>query len=150
MPDAQHIKKFTGLYRHGVDSKNRITIPAGWRAIAEGDLYARLDSAGNYVSILTEEELEKIIAELRALTDVSPVQRDQWIRKVSSGAQLCSADKQGRMVLPPEFCAKAALQGEVVLVGVMGQFQIWNSERWAAQQTAEEEGNQVLSNRFGL
>ena len=148
--DAYNNIKFTGLYRHGVDSKNRITIPADWRSGEEGVLYVRLHSTGTHVIVMSPAEIDKIIAGLEALADVTPAQRQQWIRKVAAGAQRCCVDKQGRMVLPPDFCAKAGLAGEVTLAGVMGQFQIWNSERWAAQQAAEETGNQDLANRLGL
>lgn len=148
--DAYNNIKFTGLYRHGVDSKNRITIPADWRSGEEGVLYVRLHSTGTYVEAMSPAELDKIIAGLEALDDVSPVQRQQWKRKVSSGAKRCCVDKQGRMVLPPDFCEAAGLQGEITLAGVMGQFQIWNNEKWAAQQATEETGNQELANRLGL
>jgi MraZ protein len=148
--DAYNHITFTGQYRHGVDPKNRITIPADWRSGEEGVVYVRLHSTGTHVIVMSPAELDKTIAGIEARTEVEPALRQQWIRKVASGAQRCCVDKQGRMVLPPEFCAKAGLQGEVTLAGVMGQFQIWNSERWAAQQTAEEAGNQDLANRLGL
>jgi len=38
----------------------------------------------------------------------------------------------------------------VMLVGVYGQFEIWNSERWTAQQTAESADNQDFANELGL
>ena len=148
--DAYNSVKFTGQYRHGVDPKNRITIPADWRCGEEGVLYVRLHSSGNHVIVMSPAELDKTVEGIEAHTDVPEPTRLAWKRQISSGAQRCSVDKQGRMVLPPEFCAKAGLQGEVTLAGVMGQFQIWNSQRWEAQQAAEAAHIQELANRLGL
>ncbi|MEI8234456.1 MAG: division/cell wall cluster transcriptional repressor MraZ [Verrucomicrobiota bacterium] len=99
---------------------------------------------------MTPDELDKTVMGIEALADVALPVRQQWIRKVTAGAQRCCVDKQGRMVLPPEFCAKAGLQGEVTLAGVMGQFQIWNSQRWETQQAAEAADTQEFANRLGL
>jgi len=148
--DAYNTMTFTGLFRHGVDSKNRITIPADWRSGDEGVLYVRLHTLGTHVIVMSPAQLDKKVAMIEARTDITVGKRQQLVRQVSSGAQRCAADKQGRMVLPPEFCAQAGLQGEVALVGVYGQFEIWNAERWAAQQSAEAADNQDLANELGL
>jgi len=148
--DTYNSAKFTGQYRHGVDPKNRITIPADWRSGEEGVLYVSLHSTGSHVIVRTPGELDRAVAEIESLSDVAFPTRQIWIRKVTAGAQRCCVDKQGRMVLPPEFCAKAGLQGEVTLAGVMGQFQIWNSQRWEAQQAAEATDTQEFATRLGL
>ena len=148
--DAYNTITFTGLFRHGVDPKNRITIPADWRSGEEGVLYVRLHSLGTHVIVMRPAELEKKVAMIEARADLPAGKRQQLVRQIASGAHRCSADKQGRMVLPPEFCAQAALQGEVTLVGAYGQFEIWNRERWSAQQSAEAEEKQDLANELGL
>jgi len=148
--DAYNLITFTGGFRHGVDSKNRITIPADWRSGEEGVLYVRLHTLGTHVIVMPPAQLDKKVAMIEARTDITVGKRQQLVRQIAAGAQRCCVDKQGRMVLPPEFCTKAALQGEVTLVGVYGQFEIWNTERWAAQQTAEAEDNQDLANELGL
>jgi len=148
--DIYNSAKFTGLFRHGVDSKNRITIPSDWRSSEAGVVYVRLHSSGEHVIVMSPAELDKIVAGIEAQTDVPPPTRLAWVRMVTAGAQRCCVDKQGRMVLPPEFCEKAALRGEVRLVGVRGQFQIWNAERWEAQLAAEASQAAELSNRLGL
>ena len=148
--DAYNTITFTGSFRHGVDSKNRITIPADWRSGEEGVLYVRLHSSGGHVVVMPPAQLDKKVAMIEARADITAGKRQQLVRQISAGAQRCCADKQGRMVLPPEFCAQAGLQGEVALVGVYGQFEIWNTERWTAQQTAETAENQDLATELGL
>jgi len=148
--EAYNTIKFTGSFRHGVDLKNRITIPADWRSGEDGVLYVRLHTLGTHVIVMSPAQLDKKVAMIEGRTDITVGKRQQLVRQIAAGAQRCGADKQGRMVLPPEFCTQAGLQGEVALVGVHDQFEIWNTERWAAQQTAEAADNQDLANELGL
>ncbi len=46
-----------------------------------------------------------------------------------SGAQECPI-KQGRITLPPDLREIAGLQKEVMLVGELKYFEIWDKERW--------------------
>lgn len=148
--DAYNSIKFTGQFRHGVDSKNRITIPSDWRSGEEGVLYVRLHTSGSHVIVMPPAQLDKLVEGIGARTDFTAGKRQQLIRQISAGAQRCCADKQGRMVLPPEFCTKAGLQGEVTVAGSHGHFEIWNTERWTAQQAADAEENQDFANDLGL
>ena len=148
--DAYNAITFTGLFRHGVDSKNRITIPADWRSGEEGVVYVRLHSLETHVIVMSPAQLDKKVAMIEGRADITPGKRQELVRAFAAGSHRCCVDKQGRMVLPPEFCAKAGLQGEVTLAGVMGQFEIWNTERWTAQQTAQAADNQDLATELGL
>jgi len=148
--DAYNTVTFTGSFRHGVDSKNRITIPSDWRSGEEGVLYVRLHSLGTHVIVMSPAQLDKKVAMIEGRADITPGKRQELVRAFASGSHRCCVDKQGRMVLPPEFCAKAGLQGEVTLAGGMGQFEIWNAERWAAEQTAKAAENQDLATELGL
>ena len=148
--DAYNHITFTGQFRHGIDSKNRLTIPADWRSGEEGGLFVRLHTSGGHVIAMSPARLNKMVAMIEARAEITPGKRQQLIRQISAGAQRCCADKQGRMVLPDEFCTQAGLQGEVTVVGAHGQFEIWNSGRWAAQQAAATEENQDLANELGL
>jgi DNA-binding transcriptional regulator/RsmH inhibitor MraZ len=46
-------------------------------------------------------------------------------------------DKSGRICLPDEMARGARLTGEVVLVGLLDRFEIWNSERYKKVQAAD-------------
>jgi len=147
--DTYSLVRFTGTYRHEVDAKNRITIPADWRAGDEGILYVMLHSSGSHVVVMSPAELDKTTRMIEALPDVPLLTRQKWAEEVANAAQRRCVDKQGRMVLPSEFCEKAGLTGEVTVLGAMGKFRLWNSERFAARKAAEA-GDQKLSNWVDL
>ncbi len=141
---------FAGEFRHGIDPKNRITIPSGWRSGEGDEFFLRLDSTGSFIFALPPEEYRKILVDLESQTAASPRERQQFIRQFSGGSRECSADKQGRMVLPPDLCEKIGLKGEAVLVGTLGRFEIWSPERWEATKLAEAATYQNLAAQLGL
>jgi MraZ protein len=52
-----------------------------------------------------------------------------YLRYFISGAVECYI-KQGRITIPPELRDTAGLRKEVVLVGQLKRFEIWDRERW--------------------
>ncbi len=147
---------YTGEFRHGLDPKNRITIPSAWRTGEAEGFYARIDSTGSCIVIYPPGEFQKTLASIEALPNTSQRERMQFIRQFSAETLPCSLDKQGRMVLPPDFCTRIGLngpkspKGEVILVGNYGRFEIWHPERWADTKEAEAPTFHNLANQLGL
>jgi transcriptional regulator MraZ len=42
----------------------------------------------------------------------------------------CTADKQGRMLIPPTLRSYASLEREIVFVGTGNKIEIWNQQAW--------------------
>lgn len=65
-----------------------------------------------------------------------------------SGAQKC-AMKQGRITIPPDLREIAGLRKEVVLVGELKLFEIWDKEKWEEEfhraRKSFLEDSQILS-----
>ncbi len=57
--------------------------------------------------------------------------RQEALRRLYSSARQVEPDKQGRILLPDEYCKKAELSGEVAFVGVKNRFEIWNAAKWS-------------------
>jgi len=70
---AQSGKAFyTGLFRHTLDEKGRLTIPSAWRyAHAESDTFLATPHPDGYVTVLPPSEVEKLHAKIAqmALSD---------------------------------------------------------------------------------
>jgi MraZ protein len=54
---------------------------------------------------------------------------NRYLRYFISGAQECPL-KQGRITIPPDLREIAGLNKEVVLVGELKIFEIWDKDRW--------------------
>jgi MraZ protein len=122
---------FKGAFRHRVDLKGRLPVPAVFRRalerIGEGALVATL--LDQCLAVYPASEWDKLEAQLRALPAFSkPVKA--LTRLLASRAADCTLDVQGRILLPPALREAAGLQREALVVGVLNRFEIWAPEAW--------------------
>src|ERR1700731_1862646 len=127
---------YAGEFRHFIDEKNRITIPARWRRGSAEELTILPEATHQFLLVMSPEEFSRMSASAEADSSVSARDRRIFFRQLHARAQHATADKQGRLVLPEDLCKKVALKGEVVLVGGRGRFEIWNLQK---RKKAEEE-----------
>ena len=145
---------FRGQHEHSLDSKDRLTIPARWRAqLAEGVvLVAGLDPC---VEVYSSQGYEDFIQ--RFLADLNRLGRKgrMMYRRFNASASDETLDSAGRIRLARHLIDHAGLEGQCVVVGVADHLEIWNPQRWAehyaeldeqAERMAEElSGQQRVS-----
>src|SRR5438045_9596404 len=107
---------FTGGFRHALDDRGRIAIPARFRArLGQGATLARwLDRC---LGVFPSDEWSSLAEKIRGLPRTNPNARE-FVRFMSSGAVDVELDRQGRLLVPSylrEYAGRAA--GAVVLVG---------------------------------
>ncbi len=117
-----------GEYYQNLDAKGRINVPAKFREdLGEAFVVSRgLDSC---VCIYPKDEWERFKEELYT---VQPSKRRMLSRFFFSGAEECSIDSQGRVVLPQKIREYAGLEKEIVVVGMSDKVEIWARESWEA------------------
>ncbi len=143
-------RNYTGEYRHGIDPKNRVTIPAAWRSDGEETYKLRVDTTQSCLLVFTNEEFLKQIEKASQLPGISPRELQQFIRQFAGQAIESSADKQGRMVLPVELTRLIGLNGEAVLIGASNRFEIGNPEKWEAKKAAESLVYNNVASQLGM
>ncbi len=129
-PEGQPFQIFAGTVRHALDAKNRVTIPSRWRQDDRGEFHAVADPRKPVVLLVPAEELRRMSRSIEELGDLSVAQKRAFTRQLFAHAFPCPADKQGRLVLPPEFCERFSLRGEVVLSGTGTRIEIRSPEAW--------------------
>ena len=73
-----------------------------------------------------------------------------YLRYFISGAQECVV-KQGRITIPPDLREISGLKKEVVLVGGLKLFEIWDRERWEEEfERAKRNFPQISQSLEGL
>lgn len=127
---------FTGEYRHAIDAKGRVAVPARFRAeLAAGAFVSRwIDTC---LAIFPKQEWDRF-ADSVAQLPVSDAGARVFSRFVFSGAFEFLLDAQGRLVLPPALRDFAHLTNEAVVVGSRNHIELWEPEVWA---TYSEEMN---------
>jgi MraZ protein len=120
-----------GTYRHRIDPKGRIPVPAAFRrALAEAGpatvVITPLDQCLAAYPVAEWVRLEKQLAQLPPFSGPAKA----VTRLVASRAVECDLDVQGRVLLPMGLRAAAGLEGEAVVIGVLNRFEIWSPKRW--------------------
>lgn len=102
-----------------------------------------------FLIVLTPEEFAATEQRIEA-TDQPPARKREAIRAFYAMAKPISVDKQGRVVLPEEYCRKAGLTGDVVLLGGKSRFEIWSKEQWTAKENANQATYEEFAGLIGL
>lgn len=135
---------FLGEYRHTIDDKGRLTIPAKYRAfLAAGMVITR--GLDRNLMAFSLEGFEELAARVKNLPWGDPSARE-FRRRVFSGAVDLVPDRQGRVLLPPYLREFADIEADVVITGMMDHMEIWNSEAWTPVREAAEDDEQHWEN----
>jgi len=129
---------FLGTYRHAVDSKGRLAIPARFREqLPTGSIISK--GAEGCLQVYGPEEWVKEQAALQ-LTSESPAEERRLTRMRFGAARECEFDAQGRIVLSADQRGYAGITGIAWIVGVNNLIEIWNDENWRriGEATPEE------------
>jgi len=140
---------FTGEYRHSVDAKGRLAVPARFRARLQDGAFVSLwlDSC---LAIWTRDAWEQLAGKLAALPTVENAGARAFSRYVSASTVEMEFDAQGRFVLPAHLRAAAGLEAEAVIVGTLDHAEIWAPARWDDYRRALEEPEALAAHLAGL
>lgn len=124
---------FRGRSKHNLDNKGRLAIPARFKDALEqtGDLTLVVTNHDSCLWAYTKDQWRILEEKAAALPDFSDA-AVAYFRYFISGASECPI-KQGRITLPPDLRDIAGLQKEVVLVGQLKRFEIWDREKWVKE-----------------
>lgn len=139
--------KLTGTYPMTVDSKARITLPATFRK--ELGKTIKLVPFQGCVYGFTPEGFDEWIQGLFEHGDEHFNPRSRQDERLSRGLNASAVeldiDSAGRIALGKLDVAKPGrrerlgLEGAVVVLGNRDHFEVWNSEKWAAEEESYDE-----------
>jgi MraZ protein len=122
---------FHGTFEHTLDSKNRLTMPAKFRAsLSDGVFLVR--SEDPCISVYPAADYEEITA--AALAGMNPLSRTAKDAKrlFHSRADHIELDGAGRVVLAARHLEHAGFSSrEVVITGAGDSLELWDPETWA-------------------
>jgi MraZ protein len=138
---------FIGEYRHSLDDKARLAIPAKFRGDLEsGAIVTRgLDGC---LYVYTAAEWQKLAEKLAAMP-MSQSNSRAFARLMLAGAMDVAVDKQGRIVLPDYLRAYAGLKKDVVVAGLYNHLELWDAKAWSAYKAKTEKGSADIAEQLG-
>lgn len=120
-----------------MDAKNRVTIPSDWlpKSGTPGIFYILPAGNGKYLNVMPEAEFARQEDELRAKVPAA-----DWrnvMRNIFGSARKIDPDKQGRILVPDEFCQDLGISANVSFVGVKKSFELWDAAKLAESEKAK-------------
>ncbi len=123
---------YNSLYRHEVDDKRRVQIPAKWRPAAADVEFTLVvwpkSKEGPCLRVLPPEQMEALMRDLVAMPNTDP-NKTVLKRIIGSESTQVAVDKVGRICIPDEMARAAGITDKAVLVGLLDRFEIWSPER---------------------
>ena len=140
-----------GEYNHTIDAKGRLISPSKFRE-ALGEEFVVTKGLDGCLFVYDNKEWSAFEEKLKSLPLTNKDAR-QFVRFFLAGATLAEVDKQGRILIPGVLREFAALEKEVVLIGVASRVEIWSKERWeqeASYDDVEEIAEHMAELGFGI
>lgn len=127
---------FMGQYEHSIDAKGRIIIPVKYREDL-GESFVVTRGLDGCLFLYPAQEWQSFVEKLKELPSNQNTRKIQ--RQFLSKAMEVSLDKQGRILIPAILREVAALEKEVVFVGMMNRIEVWDKNRLEEQEMGQDE-----------
>ena len=129
---------FQGATQLNLDSKGRLAIPSRHRDMLLSDCAGHLvltADADGCLLFYPQPEWQPIREKLLKLSSLNPRIRALQ-RRLIGYAENVEMDAAGRVLVSPALRSYASLDKRVVLIGQGNKFELWDEEKWTAQQEA--------------
>ena len=156
---------FRGSSFHSIDAKGRIIIPTRFREVINGADKTGSDKIGsektgsekigpdngksdNGAVMVSKMDRCLVVYTLKEWQNIeyrilSVAEKTEYMRRFRrifiGGACECTADKQGRILIPPPLRHYAGFEKDIVLVGVLDHFEIWSRINWDQENEQMED-----------
>jgi MraZ protein len=128
---------FRGTFDHTLDAKNRLTVPARYRAaLADGVVLAMPVDQKPCCGVWRPQEYAAYTtAALADLPALSP-RRAELERFFFGGSHDTELDAAGRIMVPPPLRESSNLVKDVIVVGVGEHLELWDKQTWTDHRPA--------------
>ncbi|MFZ2446773.1 MAG: division/cell wall cluster transcriptional repressor MraZ [Syntrophobacteraceae bacterium] len=137
---------FRGRSIHRLDAKGRLRIPTKFREVLQNhytDALIIAQFGEEYLAAYPPEKWDEIESKAMRLSEVQPEHRS-FLRRFVSSAEECEFDNQGRILIPPMLRDEVGLDQEVVLAGVLSNFEIWDKATWDVQAERDKQNHHKI------
>jgi MraZ protein len=138
---------FLGEYKHSLDTKNRMAIPAKFRVqLGEGAIITRgLDRC---LFVFPKNEWETLAGKLINLP-LAQADSRAFVRLMLSGASDVEFDSQGRILIPEHLRSYADLSKKAVVTGLYNRLEVWDEGEWERYKKRTEKASDDIAEKLG-
>ncbi len=139
---------FRGQHEHSLDAKDRLTIPARFRAALDDGvvLFEELDKCVSIYPVAEYGELTRnYLDSLNPLTKRGRMMR----RRFHARSHDEKLDSAGRVRVPKHLIDHAGLSGACMVVGVDDHLEVWEPDAWRAHDAEIDAQADELAESLG-
>jgi len=136
-----------GEFRHNLDDKGRIALPAKFREkLQSGAIITR--GLDHCLFVFGVNEWEGLVQKLVALPLAQSDSR-AFARLMLAGASDVKYDAQGRILIPDSLREYAHLKKQVVVTGMYTRVELWDEEEWDKYKAKTESAADEIAEKLG-
>jgi len=127
---------FIGEYRHTIDAKKRLALPAKFRKeLGKTAIITR--GLDNCLVIYPQKEW-KVMSDRLGKLPASQLEARGFARIMLSGAMAMDLDRLGRILIPEYLKEYGSLKKNVVVCGLYNRLEIWDADNWETYKNKVE------------
>ncbi len=126
------VQRFRSHSEHSLDPKGRLNIPTRFRDVLREQYGSEMLMVTQWQKCLRAypvSEWETLEETLLAQGKNQP-DFGRFVRYLIAGVAECGVDKQGRILLPPALRSSFNIDKDVVVVGMLTHFEVWEKGAW--------------------
>ncbi|MBN1870725.1 MAG: division/cell wall cluster transcriptional repressor MraZ [Candidatus Omnitrophica bacterium] len=123
---------FYGEFKHSIDRKGRLILPAKFREVCKEyriDRFFLTRGLDKCIFMFTEDEWHLQEQKFKTMSFTKQETRS-FNRMFFSGAVDVVPDKQGRFIIPEYLKEYADVKKDTVIIGVSNRIEIWDRKSW--------------------
>ena len=144
---------FYGEYKHSIDRKGRLILPAKFRETCKEyriDRFFLTRGLDKCIFMFTEDEWRVQEQKFKTMSFTKQETRS-FNRMFFSGAVDTAPDKQGRFIIPQYLKEYADIKKDTIFIGVSNRIEIWNRKSWHAfYENSSDSFEQIAENILNL
>ena len=144
------ITLFMGTYKHTVDAKGRVSMPAKFRTGEEGEGFFVTRGLDGCLFVYSREEWTKFFDKLSELPSTTNKMARDVLRYFTANVHECDVDKLGRINIPQNLREMAGLVKDVTIIGARNRMEIWDTATWETYQAEQISEEMVLESMDSL
>ncbi len=129
--------KFFGTYERNLDAKNRLQLPSKLVKEVPEHFYLLRGFEGA-ISIYEENDFNAYLANLEKMNFLSEKART-YMRLALSSVEVLDVDSHGRISISASAMKRYKLSNEIVIIGVLDHFEIWDKKAYEDYQEKNDE-----------
>jgi MraZ protein len=141
---------FIGEYRHTLDDKGRVAIPAKLRYsnVGEEEYWVATKGFDHCLFAYPRDEWKRIVGTIHDRLSLTKKEDRSFLRMFISPASEQALDKQGRMALSPSLREYAGIERDVVILGAIKRIEIWSDKNWNLYREENEKSFDSLGEKI--